>query len=245
YRKRRLRPDEDQPPVQLTTFQSWEELGKWYAPLQRERIAATPELTAKALELTKDKTETVDKIKAIYDYVAPEIRYATRQFRVGRFQPHSAGDIFANKYGDCKDKHTLLSAMLDTIGIHTDPVLINSARQLDPDVPSPGQFDHVISLVTLPERKIWLDTTAEVAPFGMLSYQLREKKALWVPTNGKAQVIETPAESPVPNQEVLSLDGKINDVGTLTADLHFTFRGDSELLFRSTFRSAPESDWKS
>jgi tetratricopeptide (TPR) repeat protein/transglutaminase-like putative cysteine protease len=244
YRKRRLRPDEDQPSVQLTTFQSWEELGKWYAPLQTERIQATPDLRAKALELTKDKKDPVDKIKAIYDYVAPEIRYVSLSFGVGRFQPHSAGDIFANKYGDCKDKHTLMEAMLNAIGIHADPVLINSSRQLDPDVPSPAQFDHVITLVTNGDKKIFLDATAEVAPFGLLSFQIREKRALWVPSNGKAQVVTTPADSPVPNQQILNLDGKVNEVGTLTANMHFTFRGDSELMFRSTFRSAPEGEWK-
>ncbi len=243
-RKRRLRPDEDQPSVQLTTFQSWEDVGKWYAPLQSDRIQPTPELRGKVLELTKDKKDPVDKIKAIYDYVATSFRYVSLSFGVGRFQPHSAGDIFANRYGDCKDKHTLLSAMLAVIDIHTDPVLINSARQLDPDVPSPGQFDHVISLVTLGKQRIWLDTTAEVAPFELLSYQIRKKKALWVPLNGKGQVIETPADSPVPNRQLLELDGKVNDVGTLVAKVHFVFRGDSELLFRSTFRSAPESEWK-
>lgn len=244
YQKRKQRGDLDLPSVQLTTFQSWEELGKWYAPLQKARIEPSPELKAKALELTKDKKDPLDKVKAIYDYVAPGIRYVSLSFGVGRFQPHAASEIFANKYGDCKDKHTLLSAMLDTIGIHTDPILINSSRQLDPDVPSPGQFDHVISLVSLGNKKIFLDTTAEVAPFGLLSYQIRDKKALWIPTNGKAEVIETPANAPVPNQEILAIDGKVNDIGTLTANINLTFHGDSELMFRSAFRSAPESEWK-
>jgi tetratricopeptide (TPR) repeat protein/transglutaminase-like putative cysteine protease len=243
-RKRRLRQDDDQPSVQLTTFQSWEELGRWYAPLAKERIQPTPELRQKALDLTKDKKDALEKVKAIYDYVGPEFRYVSLSFGVGRFQPHSAGDIFANRYGDCKDKHTLLSAMLAAVGIHADPVLINSARQLDPDIPSPGQFDHVISLVTVGDRKIFLDTTPEVAPFGLLSYQIRKKKALWVPLDGKAQVVGTPADSPVPNQQMMSVNGKVNDVGTLTAKIHFLFRGDSELVFRSTFRSAPESEYK-
>jgi tetratricopeptide (TPR) repeat protein/transglutaminase-like putative cysteine protease len=244
-KKRRRMDDDDQPSVQLTTFQSWEEVGKWYAPLQKDRIKATPELKAKALELTKDKKTELEKIKALYDFVAPEFRYVSLSFGVGRYQPHSAGDIFANKYGDCKDKHTLLSTMLSVIGVHADPVLINSQRQLDPDIPSPGQFDHVITLVTLSNKqKIWLDTTTEVAPFQLLSYQIRHKKALWVPLDGKAQVIETPADAPVPNEQILDLDGKINDVGTLTAKLHFTFRGDSELLFRTAFRNAPENEWK-
>jgi len=246
WKKRRLHHQEDQPAVQLTTFQSWQELGAWYAPLQRDRIKATPELRAKALELTQDKKTELDKIKALYDFVATNFRYVSLSFGVGRYQPHSAGDIFANKYGDCKDKHTLLSTMLDVIGIHADPVLINSERQLDPDVPSPGQFDHVITLVTLHDGShIWLDTTTEVAPFRMLAYQIRAKKALWVPTDGKpAQVIETPADSPYPNEQNVVIDAKINDVGTLTAKLHFTFRGDSELLFRTAFRNSPETEWK-
>jgi tetratricopeptide (TPR) repeat protein/transglutaminase-like putative cysteine protease len=244
FRKRRLRPDDDQPSVQLTTFQSWEELGKWYAPLQKDRVQPTPELRQKALDLTKDKKDQIDKIKAIYDYVAPEFRYVSLSFGVGRFQPHAAGDIFNNRYGDCKDKHTLLSSMLAAIGVHADPVLINSSKQLDPDIPSPAQFDHVITLVTLGDKKIYLDSTPEVAPFGLLSYQIRKKKALWVPADGKAQIIETPADSPVPNQQIMLVDGKVNDVGTLTAKIQFTFRGDSELMFRSTFRNAPESDYK-
>lgn len=244
YRKRQMRQEDDQPSVQLTTFQSWEELGKWYAPLQRERITATPELRAKAIELTKDKKDAIDKVKAIYDYVAPEYRYVSLSFGVGRFQPHAAGDIFANRYGDCKDKHTLLEAMLAVIGIHADPILINSSRQLDPDIPSPAQFDHVITLVTLGDKKIFLDSTPEVAPFGLLSYQIRKKKALWVPADGKAKVIETPADSPVPNQQIMTVDGNINEVGTLNANIQITFRGDSELMFRSTFRNAPESDYK-
>lgn len=243
-RRRQLHPEEDLPSIQLTTFQSWEELGKWYAPLQKARIVVTPEIRAKALELTKDIKDPMDKVKAIYDYVGPEFRYVSLSFGVGRFQPHSSADIFANRYGDCKDKHTLLSAMLEAIGIHADPVLINSAHPLDPDVPSPAQFDHVITLVTVGNKKIFLDTTPEVAPFGLLSYQIRHKKALWVPLDGKAQIVETPADAPVPNEQILELDGKINDVGTLTAKMHFTFRGDSELLFRSAFRNAPESQYK-
>lgn len=244
FRKRRLQADDDQPDIQLTTFQSWEELGKWYAPLQKDRITVTPEIRAKALELTKDKKDPIDKIKALYEYVAPEIRYVSLSFGVGRFQPHAAGDIFANKYGDCKDKHTLLETMLEAIGIHADPVLINSSKQLDPDIPSPAQFDHVITLVTLGKQKIWLDSTAEVAPFRLLNWQIRKKKALWVPADGKAEVIETPADSPVRNQQTLALDGKINDIGTLDATLSFVFSGDSELAFRSAFRNAPEPEWK-
>ena len=232
------------PAIQLTTFKNWQEVGDWYAALQKDRAQPTPEIRAKALELTKDKKTDDEKIRAIYNYVAPEYRYVSLSFGVGRYQPHSASEIFANKYGDCKDKHTLLEAMLASIGIEADPVLINSWRKMDEEVPSPSQFDHVISYVEPAKMKLWLDTTPEVAPYGLLSYQIRGKKALWVSLKGKPQVIETPANSPVPNEQYADIDAKINDVGTLVEKIHYTARGDSELLFRSAFRNAPETSWK-
>ncbi len=232
------------PAIQLTTFKNWQEVGEWYAALQKDRAQPTPEIRAKALELTKDKKTDEEKIRAIYNYVAPEYRYVSLSFGVGRYQPHTASEIFANKYGDCKDKHTLLEAMLASIGIEADPVLINSWRKLDEEVPSPSQFDHVISYVEPKTMKLWLDTTPEVAPFGLLSYQIRGKKALWVSLKGKPQIIETPANAPVPNQQFADIDAKINDVGTLVEKVHYTARGDSELLFRSAFRNTPETRWK-
>ena len=51
---------------------------------------------------------------------------------------------------------------------------------IDLDVPSPGQFDHVITAVPRGEETLWLDTTAEVAPLGYLLLPLREKPALVV-----------------------------------------------------------------
>jgi len=243
-RKGRKHLQEEQPSVQLTTFRSWQEVGAWYAPLQQERISATPLLREKAMALTQDKKTDLDKVKAIYDYVAPEYRYVSLSFGLGRYQPHAAAEIFTNKYGDCKDKHTLLEAMLAAVNIHADPVLINSRRRIDPDVPSPGQFDHVITLVTLGKQQLWLDSTTEVAPFQLLSFSLRHKQALWVPADGKGKLIETPTDSPVPNQQFIDVDARIDDIGTLTARMHFTLRGDSELLFRYGFRSRPESEWK-
>ena len=68
---------------------------------------------------------------------------------VGRYQPHASSEVLHNQYGDCKDKHTLLASLLEAEGLHASSVLINATRKLDPDVPSPSQFDHVITLLPL------------------------------------------------------------------------------------------------
>jgi transglutaminase-like putative cysteine protease len=77
--------------------------------------------------------------------------------------------VLQNGFGDCKDKPTLLEALLRAADIPSYPVLINSCRKLDPDVPSPSQFDHEITAVRLGKGEdfTWLDITAEVAPYGL------------------------------------------------------------------------------
>jgi tetratricopeptide (TPR) repeat protein len=242
-KNKKKRAEPESPSVQMTTFASWEELGRWYAGLEKDRRQPTPEIRAKAAELTAGKTTDIDKIQALYDYVATNFRYISLSFGVGRFQPHAAADVLHNQYGDCKDKHTLLASLLEASGYHASSVLINSARKLDPDIPSPSQFDHVFSLVPLGKDEIWMDTTTEVAPFRLLSYPLRKKQALIVPANGVPHLEETPANPWVPNHQVQEIDGKINEFGKLDARVKMSLRGDSELYLRILFRRVPSAKW--
>ncbi len=241
--KKRPKPPEP-PAIRLTTFKSWEEIGAWYRGLETDRIKANDAVRAKALEVTKGKTNDLDKLEALYNFVSKNFRYVSLSFGVGRYQPHPAPEIFANQYGDCKDKHTLLASMIESLGMKAYPVLINSSRKIDPDLPSPGQFDHVITLVPLRNEEIWLDATPEVSPFRMLYFRLRGKQALVVPHQGEAGLKETPAVVPVPNTNLMEIDGKISDLGKFTAHVKHTVRGDDEFLYRSSFHDAPETRWK-
>jgi tetratricopeptide (TPR) repeat protein len=247
-------PDDDRPDIQLTTFATWEEVGRWYANLEKDRRVPSADVRAKAADLTKGLTTDLDKTEALYDFVAKNFRYVSLSLGVGRYQPHAAGDVLHNQYGDCKDKHTLLESLLEAEGLHADSVLINSSRKLDPDIPSPSQFDHVITLLPLPnqplakDHEVWMDTTAEIAPFRLLAFSLRHKEALVIPP---AELVppqpphleEVPSDTPMPDVELAQIDGKINEIGKLEAHVHYTFRGDEELVLRSVFRRVPQSDW--
>src|SRR5205085_9234891 len=180
-KKKKRRADEERPDIQLTTFESWEQLGRWYANLEKDRRMPTPEVRTKAEELTKGLNTDLERTEALYDYVAKNFRYVSLSLGLGRYQPHSAADVLKDQYGDCKDKHTLLASLLQAEGLHASSVLINSTRKLDPDVPSPSQFDHVITMLPLAGQEVWMDTTAEVAPFRLLAYTLRKKQALVIP----------------------------------------------------------------
>jgi hypothetical protein len=236
--------DEFHPHVQLTTFQSWDEVGKWYADLQRDRIVPDEKIKVKAEEIIRGRTTEQEKVRALYEYVAKNFRYVSLSLGQGRYQPHAAADVMTNQYGDCKDKHTLLTSMLVATGLRAYPVLMNSSRKLDVDIPSPGQFDHVISAIPLGNETLWADTTAEVAPAGLLSPRLRNKKGLMIPTTGPAHLETTPAAPPFLSSELVTLEGAVDDLGKLTAHARLVLRGDAEMYMRTMFRRTPKSNWK-
>lgn len=241
-KKKRRRPEP--PAVQLTTFQSWEEVGRWYGGLERERVTPSAEIRARAAELVRDRPGDLEKIEAIYEFVARNFRYVSLSFGVGRYQPHAAAEVFANQYGDCKDKHTLLASLLEAAGLRAYPALAQSVRKIDTEMPSPAQFDHLISAVPVGEEYIWLDTTTEVAPFRLLSANLRKKNVLLVPAEDAPRLVETPADPPFASAQKVEIEGRVSELGKLTAQVRYALRGDTELILRLAFRRTPQTQWK-
>jgi len=246
-KKRPLQPrDEDEiPSVQLTTFETWQQLGDWYAGLEKDRRQPNDAIKAKAAELVQGKTTDMDKVKALYDYVSRDFRYVSLSFGLGRYQPHAASEVLANGYGDCKDKNTLLAALLAAQGFESTSVLIGAQHKLDPEVPSPSQFDHVITRVPVDGQEIWLDSTNGVGPFRMLAFPLRDKEALAIPPGGAPELVRTPADLPFESYDRSRIDGSLNDTGKLTVHFNASARGDTELGMRFGLRQIPNSKWKS
>jgi tetratricopeptide (TPR) repeat protein len=242
-RKKRDEEVDDAPDVQLSSFTDWQQIATWYAKLQSERAVPDDKIKKKASELTRGATTPEEKTSRLYDFVAQNIRYVSLSFGVGRLQPHAASEVLQNGYGDCKDKHTLLQAMLAAEDIKSYPVLIHSDRKLDQDVPSPAQFNHLITAVKLGDNLTWLDSTAEVEPYGLIEYQLRNKQAVIATTDAAGGLQRTPAGSPVKNRTTLNIDAKFSEFGALDAKLEITSTGDGAWPLRRTFRRVPQTDW--
>ena len=237
-----LKADE-KPSIQLTTFENWQQVGDWYRGLQSSRVAVTPAIQQKEQELTKGLTTDDAKQRAIYAYVATQFRYIGLSFGIGRYQPHAADEVLQNKFGDCKDKHTLFAALMKAAGYDVSPALIGSATKLDESIPYPGQFDHVISLLRQGDKETWLDTTEEVAPYGMLASPLRDKMALVMPANGPPKLERTPMNPPFPEADNFTMKAVLGSDVVLTGHADLTTRGDLELLLRAGFHLTPEADW--
>jgi tetratricopeptide (TPR) repeat protein/transglutaminase-like putative cysteine protease len=238
--------EEKVPDVQLTTFTGWKQVAEWYAKLQGERMTVDDSVRKKAEELAKGAETPTEKARRLYDFVARNVRYVSISLGIGRYQPHSAADVLQSGYGDCKDKHTLLSALLRAEGIQSYPALINSSRRIDVDVPSPAQFDHVITAARLGTGTglTWLDTTPEVTPFGLILYQLRNKQAVLASEDSEGGLQWTPADSPVKTFMQFTLDGKFSEFGALDAAIDVTAQGDRDWPMRASFRRFSQAQWK-
>jgi hypothetical protein len=191
---------------------TWQGIGQWYETLSRDRMAATPEITAKAAELTAGKTDFYDKAEAIGDFVQQHIRYFVIEMGVGGYQPHTAGEIFRGRYGDCKDKATLLSAMLSSVGIHSALMMVDSERGvIDPNDPS-IYGNHMIGAIEIPtgyespklhsvvtaktgKRYLIFDPTWYLTPFGQLEDNLQGSYGVLL-EGGNSQIIQLPLLDP-------------------------------------------------
>lgn len=230
--------------VRLTTFQSWEQVGRWYAELEAPQRVPTEEIRRKAAELTAGRKSDLEKLEALYEFVAINFRYVSLSLGLGRYQPRRPSDVLRDQYGDCKDKHTLLASLIEAAGLRASTVLINGDAKIDPAFPSPSQFNHVITKAGASGEDVWVDTTTEVAPFRLLAPALRKQQGLVVDATGTPRLEETPANPPMKSLLLQEIDGKLGEAGNLDARLTLTFRGDVELLMRTIFRSTPAAHWK-
>jgi tetratricopeptide (TPR) repeat protein len=233
----------DPPDIQVSSFTSWEEVAAWFKPLVDAKTVVTPEIQAKAEELAKGLTKDEEKIRVLYDFVSTKFRYIGVDLGAGRYTPHTAADVLANRYGDCKDKHTLLAALLKSLGIPAYPALISSRFRVDSTFPSAELFDHVITVVPKGEALIFLDTTPEVAPYGLLLPNLRGRQALVMPNGSPGKLVRTPSAAPFHCYETVTIDSKIDKEGTLDAKMRLEVRGDREIELRSAYRATPQNRW--
>ncbi len=210
---------------------TWAEVGSWYARLAGGRRAADAGIRQKVAELTAGAATTLDKIAKLSAFVQKEIRYVAIEIGIGGYQPHAAHDVLANRYGDCKDKATLLGAMLNEIGVRADYVLINTDRgMIVPEFPSALGFNHVILAIRLPAdvpmqrllaaqpdppgTVLYFDPTSTLVPLGYLPDSLQANYGLVAWESG-GELRKLPMLAPGANRLLRSAKLTLTPVGGL------------------------------
>lgn len=266
-----IRPEEDMPPIQglaglmvvsyfpqgytgNKSLTNWHQMGSWYVDLTNGRSDASPEIKQKVAALTASSPTQLAKMQAIAQYVQHDIRYVAIELGIGGWQPHYAADVFTHRYGDCKDKATLMRSMLREIGIDSYHVPINTERgSITADTAAYQGFDHVIVAIKLPEnlndpsliatvehpklgRVLFFDPTNELTPFGQIGGYLQDNYGLLVSPEG-GELVKLPRQPTAMNgisrTAKLVLDGS----GQLKGDVTEVRIGDRAFSQRWALRT--------
>jgi hypothetical protein len=217
---------------------TWHDVGEWYIGLTRGRLDASPEIKQEVSGLTTAATTPLAKMRALAEFMQRDFRYVAIALGIGGIQPHPAAQVFAHRYGDCKDKATLMQSMLREIGVDSFYVVINHERgAVTPATPaSVDAFDHVVVAIKLPDgltdpsliatmkhpglgTLLFFDPTNERTPFGQIGGYLQANFGMLVTPSG-GELVELP-------QQPATMNG-IQRTGKLALSMSGDLQGDVE-----------------
>ncbi len=146
---------------QVSEYGSWTEVAKWADALFRVDETSHAAIVALAKEIEAAHPDRDGRIVAAIRFVQDDIRYLGIEMGRGSHEPRQPSVVIAQRYGDCKDKALLLSALLRQLGVQAWPALVNTKlrQRLDEYLPSPFLFDHVITEVADGGKIYWIDGT--------------------------------------------------------------------------------------
>lgn len=136
--------------IDISSIPAWSDVSNWYMYLIKKNIKLTPEIISLVQQLIKGKQGIKEKVRAIKEYLQDNFRYVSMSFGNNAMEPHPTDEVFANKYGDCKDMSLLTMAMLKVAGVDSSIALFKKEFEInDPkfDLPIPSIFDHVLLLI--------------------------------------------------------------------------------------------------
>jgi uncharacterized protein DUF3857/transglutaminase superfamily protein len=222
----------------LSTFQDWNAFSQWYERITRLSAEVTPEIEAKANELTRDSHTAKEKVLALYNYVTG-LRYVAIPLGINTVRPHAAANVLQNQFGDCKDKANLFNALLQTANIEAHLVLVPRFSQAYEGIPGLA-FNHAISQVRLGDEVFWVDTTDEMCRFGLLPPGDPERKVLVI-DGQTTSLTQLPAAAP--SQHQLQIHGELScgaNAAALLTILHATATGYPDYELRTMAREAKD-----
>src|SRR6266700_680564 len=218
------------------TYKDWSELAAWHAQLSAYSFDTSAPLQLKVQELAPASLPLFERIKALAHFAQKDIRYAAIEIGIGGLKPHAASEIFTHRYGDCKDKATLLKSMLNQIGVKSYLMPIQTSRGVFTEKSPPNLgFNHVILAIQLTDASykkelpalyehpqlghlLIFDPTSELVPLGQLPFYEQDNYALLVRENG-GELIHLPMSAPESNRIALNAKLVLLPDGTLQGEV--------------------------
>jgi transglutaminase-like putative cysteine protease/Tfp pilus assembly protein PilF len=236
-----VNPEPNMPPwpevlgfVHVSTYPSYEALGNWYWSLSKEQLELDGETRELVQRIVAGADTPEQKVVAVYNWVIKNTRYVALEFGIYGYKPRRAVQTVARGWGDCKDKATVIVAMLRELGIDATLVVVRSGMRgrFDSTVASLAPFDHAIAYV--PSLNLYLDGTAELA--GAHEFPIMDQAGLGLHVNQGASVLhKLPDNDPATHRRVRTLSLSLARDGGAELDLDYELSGPSAPGFRQRY----------
>jgi hypothetical protein len=240
-----------EPDVALTTFTSWKQLSARLAEKFEATENIAPQVIEKSNDLTKSAEKPEEKIEAIYDFVSQKIATVELPLESNGFRPRLPAEILSSAYATPEDKMVLFSTLARAAKMPANVALAGAPDAAEKMLPRPTMFTH--SLVWTGTSKegpgFWLDPSMEVAPFRMIGANLRSKPAFLLLPETKENSplspwLTVPVDLPFAASQQVNVDAVLAVDGQLSAKVHYSLRGDNELLLRVAFHQTANEKWR-
>jgi len=231
--------------IVLTTFKGWAEFEIALQKSYEKALQVTPQLRAKAIELTHGSGKPEDDLRTLYDFVSKSILTVDLPLDSAGFRLRRAEVILPSGYATSEEKCVLLSALATAVGLRAQPAFSLSDAHPHIAPPTSSILSHPLVMVAFAGRVVWLDPAVEVAPFGVIASNMRGGVAVPLYPSSDISFLENvPKDLPYPASQQVNVDAALSVDGKLTAKVHYSLRGDNELLLRVAFHQSPKDKWK-
>lgn len=243
------------PEIDYSTGASWQALATEYSKIVDSK--AKSDLVQSIVDgLIAGKSTPSEKEDVILDYLDREVRYTGIEFGEAAIVPHNPAETLALKYGDCKDKATLLVTMLRAAGINSYVALLNASSRLDvpAELPGMGLFDHAIVYVpgtpahqpsdvdlSPGTRELWIDATDQYARLGQLPINDQGRRALIARPESTALMI-TPESTSQENVLLEQREIRLSNNGPATVVEKTLPTGVFESHYRAFYADKPNQE---
>jgi hypothetical protein len=175
----------------------------------------------------------------VYDFVVTATRYVGLEFGIHGYKPYKVTQVLARRFGDCKDKASLMIALLREVGVEAELVLVRTRRggRLDPQPASLAIFDHAI--VYVPKLDRYLDGTAEFAGLAELPAEDQGVTVLRV-SAGSGRLAETPVFPSGDSRVERRWSAVVSAAGGATLDEQLVIRGQAAPNWRAHYQTTGE-----
>jgi transglutaminase-like putative cysteine protease/Tfp pilus assembly protein PilF len=226
------------PYVHVSTFSSWQDIGRWYAQLVRPQFALDSNLRAALGKIVAGKKTKIQKINAIHQFVLRNTHYVALEFGIYSYKPYPVSQVYARRFGDCKDKAGLMIALLRAAGIEAEIALVRTRRmgEVGERATSISVFNHAI--VYVPAFDMWLDGTAEYAGSRELPLEDQGAMALTVSAGGDAELRRVPVTKPSDNYTRRTVVARVQPDGSMQFSGSAYIRGEDAPGLRREYEVA-------